>query len=159
MAKSRDVNLWDGFDGREIVYDDKKEKAYHSRIWVVLGGIAALILISLFGKLGAEIMLKMNGNSIEAEYDSDATKTYARIYDEDGKMHSVNLDQYFSPVHDGDHITMYYYDDIAQARPISKPSVWGGYFGFFGAMFGISVLRLHAIWRPKSHVSAEEREA
>lgn len=25
MAKSRDVNLWDGFDGREIVYDDKKE--------------------------------------------------------------------------------------------------------------------------------------
>ena len=156
MAKSRDINSWDGFDGGEIVYDDKAEKVYHSKIWIVLGGIAALILISLCCRLGSEIMLKMNGNSIEAEYCKDASKIYAWIYADDGKTYSVNLEQYFAPVHNGDSITLYYYDDITQAKPISQVSAWVGYFSFFGLILGISAWRLHAIWRPKSHVSKEE---
>ena len=28
-----EVDLLDGFDGREIVYDEKKERSYHARIW------------------------------------------------------------------------------------------------------------------------------
>ena len=156
MAKSRDVNLWDGFDGREIVYNDKEEKSYHSRIWVLLGGIAALILISLFCRLGSEIMLRINGNAIEADYCKDATKIYARIYDEGGEVYTINLAQFFTPVHKDDKITLYYYEDIAQAKPVSQVSAWLGYFGFFGAILGISIWRLYAIWRPKSHVPAEE---
>lgn len=156
MAKSRDINLWDGFDGREIVYDDKKEKAYHSRIWVVLGGIAALILLSLFYQLGKEIVLRINGNKVEAEYYEDALKSYAVFYDENEEKYSVNLSQFFTPVHEGEKITLYYYEDIMEARPMSKPSAWLGYFGFFGVILGVSLWRLRAIWRPKSHVSAEE---
>ncbi len=156
MAKAREGNMWDGFDGREIVYDDKKEKSYHSRIWIVFLVIGVLMFISLFGRLGSEILLRMNGNTIEADYCKDAAKTYARVYDEDGKLYTINLAQFFTPVHDGDKITLYYYDDIIKARPMSSMSAWVGYFGFFGLMLGISIWRLYAIWKPKSHVPIEE---
>lgn len=33
MIKKNNIDLWDGFDNTESVYDDRKEKQFHSRIW------------------------------------------------------------------------------------------------------------------------------
>lgn len=156
MAKSRDINLWDGFDGREIVYDDRKEKQYHSRIWVVLGIIAGLLLLSLFWRLGTEIVYRTCGNSLEAEFVEEPTKIYARYYDENDNAYTYNLSEFFTPIHNGDKITLYYMSDIQEARPASKLTAWFGYFGFFGVIFGICVWRLYVIWHPKTHAPVEE---
>lgn len=156
MAKERDISLWDGFDNGQVVYDDRKEKQYHSRIWMILLIIAGAMILSLFWRLGEDLVYKTRGTAIVAEYEKDATKSYARYYDENRKLYTYNMSDFFAPKPQGDRITLYYLSDLEEARPMSRASVWISYFAFFGAIFGICLWRLYRIWHPKSHVSIEE---
>lgn len=156
MAKNSDINLFDGFDGTEFVYDDRKEKQYHSKIWIVLLTLAVVLICSLFWQLGKDMLYKTKGTAIVADYEKDATKCYARYYDEEENLHTYNMSNFFAPKADGDKIVLYYIADLSEARPMSLLSVWLGYFCFFGMMCGISVWRLYRIWHPKTHAPIGE---
>lgn len=149
MAKERDISSFDGFDGAEVVYDDRKEKQYQSRIWVLLLLIAGLMLLSFVFKLGEELVYKIRGTAIEAEYNETTAKNYARYCDENGKWYTYDMADFFAPKAEGDKIVLYYISDLEDARPMSAASAWLYCFGFFGVIFGISVWRLYRIWHPR----------
>ena len=69
-----DVDLLDGFDGRQLVYDEKKEKSYQVRIWWFLLGVAVLILLRGMMFHIDEIKMKNSWNVIEAEYREDTAQ-------------------------------------------------------------------------------------
>lgn len=158
MIKKNNIDLWDGFDNTESVYDDRKEKQFHSRIWVVLVLVAGGMLLSLFWQLGKDLVYKTRGTAIVADYEKDATKCYARYYDEDRNLYTYNMSDFFAPKADGDKIVLYYLTDLTEVRPMSLLSVWLVYFSFFSVMFGICIWRLYRIWHPKTHVPIEKRE-
>lgn len=123
------VDLLDGFDGREIVYDEKKEKSYHARIWWALFVAAALILLRGVTFHIDERKLVHNGNQVVAKYNESTAQAIYR--EEDGSYHQYDLSG-FTAEHDGDKITLYYEDEISYAEPIHTVGFWMKTYLFFG---------------------------
>lgn len=141
------MNLWDGFDGTAHVYDDKKEKRYQSRIWIVMAGIALVILISLVVKSGKEIYLLNHGQRIEAEYSEERGQLLARFRDENGMLRIIDISGY-RPAHKGESITLYYLDAKSEPRPVNTLLSWLFYYFVFGGWFVFCIWRIHKIYRP-----------
>lgn len=123
---------------------DKKEKKKYGiiRLWVILAVISFMILVSLaFGHTN-ELSMRLWAHSIEAEYIEEGNRIEARYVDELGTLHTYNLSSY-SPVHDGDKITLYYTSNIDDVQPENKMTSWLMYYLFFGAIFGVSMWQIH----------------
>lgn len=141
-------NEYDGFDGGNKPYDDKKEKRFQADIWILLTSIFFLIFASSCYKHIDELHLVQKGACIEAEFHDSYYK--ATYYDENGKYYNFDISGY-APVVDGDIIRLYYKDDIAKARPANTGSSWLGIHLLFGALSALSMWRLIAVYHKKSH--------
>lgn len=144
------MNLWDGFDGTAHVYDDKKEKHYQSRIWIVLACVTLVILISMVIKCGKEIYLINYGQRIDAVYSEEHGQLLARFRDENDMLRIIDISAY-RPAHEGDRVILYYTDSKAEPRPVNTLLSWVLYYLFFGGLFGFCIWRIRKIYRPHTH--------
>lgn len=149
------MNLWDGFDSTAHVYDDKKEKHYQSRIWIVIACVIIGILISLVVKSCKEIYLLNNGQRIEAEYSEEKGQLLARFRDENGHLRILDISGY-KPAHKGESITLYYMEGQAEPRPVNTLSSWLFYYFVFGGLLVFCIWRIHKIYRPRTHSGSEK---
>lgn len=138
------VDLLDGFDGREIVYDEKKERSYHARIWWALFVAAALILLRGVTFHIDEMKLVRNGNVITANYNE--TTAQASYVEENGAYHQYDLSG-FTAIHDGNIINLYYEENVAYAEPIHTVGFWLQTYLFFGAATLLCGWRLWRIYK------------
>ena len=142
------MNPWDGYDGTDHVYDEKKEKRYQSRIWLVAGGVLLCILISMMVKCAGEIRLFVCGRRIEAEYSEQGGRRLAEYRDENGHLRIMDISGYL-PARNGNHITLYYMEEEAEAVPFISPVAWAVYYLIFGALFALCIWRVRRIYRPR----------
>ncbi len=131
---------WDGFDGSEHVYDEKKERGFRTGIWKVLCVIMAFMVIYLVNDHIKEIRFVDGAKVIEAHY-YENSRSYARYMDENGQYYIFNLSAYI-PEHDADTVKMYYRDDIRYARPRNSIGSRIFYYFFFGGLLLISIWRI-----------------
>lgn len=146
MAK-QDVDLMDGFDAGEYVFDERAEKRYHARIWIVIAAcMAAGLLWGIFLHV-KEISLKLHGNCIIAEY--DAEKMHARYQDENGRVYLYGLGSYY-PAYEGDSVRLYYRQNINDAVPATAPVFWLEAYALLGGIMGFCIWRIVRIYKKKS---------
>lgn len=142
--RDSNVDLLDGFDGREIVYDEKKERSYQARIWWALLIVAVLILLRGVTFHVDEYQLAKNGHQITAEYDEDTAQ--AVYWDADGFYHQYDISG-FTAEHEGAFITLYYRDNLAYAEPIHTTEFWLKTYLIFGAASLLCGWRLWKIYK------------
>ena len=142
--KDYNVDLLDGFDGREIVYDEKKEKSYQARIWWALFIAAALILLRGATFHIEEQKLVKNGQQIIANYNEATGQAY--YTDENGAYHHYDLAG-MSVEHDDKTIVMYYETEMAYANPAQELSFWLKMYLFFGGAMILCGWRLWKIYK------------
>ena len=138
-----EVDLLDGFDGREIVYDEKKERSYHARIWWALLGAAVLILLRGVTFHIDEIKMQRNWKTIEADYSE--TTAQAVFIEENGMYHQYDLAG--AAAHHGDKMTLYYEEDVAYAQAVHELSFWIKTYFIFGLAILFTGWRLWVIYR------------
>lgn len=135
-------DAWDGFDGREHLYDERKEKRWQKSIWRVLACVMGFMILYLISDQAEENRLVRQGSMVEAEY--DALSLTARFWDEAGRRHTVNLNGYY-PAHEGSRVRLYYEGNVEMARPLnSLPSKLFAYC-FFGALLGLCLWRIKRV--------------
>ncbi len=139
-----EVDLLDGFDGRELVYDEKKERSYHARIWWALFGAAVLILLRGVTFHIEEIKMQRNWKTIEADYHE--TTAQAVYVDEKGAYHQYDLAG-FSAAYHGDKVTLYFEENVAYAKPVHVLSFWLKTYFIFGATILFTGWRLWVIYK------------
>ena len=139
-----DIDLLDGFDGRQIVYDEKKEKSYQALIWWFLFGAAALILLRGVVFHIREVNMKNNFSVIEASYHEGTAQ--AVYVEENGAYHQYDISG-FSAEYAGDRICLYYEENISYAEPVHKISFWIQTYLIFGTMIGLCAWRLWVIYK------------
>lgn len=144
--KDYNVDLLDGFDGSEIVYDEKAERSYQARIWWALFIAAALILLRGVTFHIDEIKLVNGGNMITANYNENTAQAF--YIEDSGAYHQYDISG-FSAVHDGDTINLYYEDEIAYAEPIHTVGFWLQTYLFFGTAMLFTGWRLWKIYKRK----------
>ncbi|MBQ8280289.1 MAG: hypothetical protein IJZ23_10640 [Roseburia sp.] len=144
--KSYNVDLLDGFDGREIVYDEKAERSYQARIWWALFIVAVLILLRGVTFHMDEIKLVNSGDMITANYNEDTAQ--ASYIDDNGMYHQYDISG-FSAEHDGDTINLYYEEEIAYAEPIHEVAFWIQTYLIFGTAILFIGWRLWKIYKKK----------
>lgn len=142
--KDYNVDLLDGFDGREIVYDERKEKSYHARIWWTLFIVAVLILLRGLMFHIDEIKLQHGGRQIVAEYNESTAQAVYR--GEDGSYHQYDISG-FTAEHDGDTITLYYEDEVGYAEPVHTIGFWIKTYLIFGVASLFCSWRLWSIYK------------
>lgn len=122
--------------------EEKKKKKYNfAVVWLVLAVISFVILVGMiFSHINEWSAIKL-GHKIVAEYHEDDTGIYANYYDEEGNLYTFNLISYY-PVHDGDHVNLYYLTNINEAQPANTLISWVRNYIIFGAVFAVSIWRL-----------------
>lgn len=122
--------------------EKKKGKKFNlMAVWMVLAVISFIILVSLvFNHVNEWTTMKF-GHSIEAEYHEDENGIYATYCDEEGNQYTFNLISYY-PVHDGEHINLYYVSSISEAQPANTLVSWLEEYVIFGIIFAFSMWRL-----------------
>lgn len=111
--------------------DEREERWYQSSIWVVLTVICSVLFLFVAWLNIKEIMLKANGKKITAPYlpYSDSLSIKA----EDGKPYVIDFGGQF-PSHREYEIDLYYYDNIAEAKPLTILEFWIITELFFGCL-------------------------
>ena len=139
-----DIDLLDGFDGRQLVYDEKKEKKYRGRIWWFLLVVALLILVRGVMFHINEINMKHNYFMIEATY---YEKTAQAVYvEENGSYHQYDISG-FSAEYEGDKIRLYYKEHVGYAQPVHRVSFWIQTYLIFVVSAGFFAWRLWKIYK------------
>ena len=139
-----DVDLLDGFDGRQLVYDEKKEKSYQVRIWWFLLGVAVLILLRGIMFHIDEIKMKNRWNVIEAEYREDTAQAVYR--EGNGAYHQYDISG-FSAEYEGNVIRLYYEEQVGYAKPVHEAVFWIQTYLIFGVATAFSAWRLWVIYK------------
>jgi hypothetical protein len=135
---------WDGFDGRDHVYDEKKDKKWNSGIWKLIGCLAALMLIYIFVNHMKDILLEKQGICLDAEYDEE--KMVAIYQDENGQSYTYYLSGYKPESRDG-RVKLYYRHNIRGARPRNSTVSFIKNYCFFVVILAISVWRIWKIYK------------
>lgn len=130
---------WDGFDSKQYVYDEHKEKGWRTGIWKVLACLSALVIIYIISNHVDEIRMVKNAEMIEAEY--DAERGTARYVDDNGMLHTYNLSSYF-PAHEEGMVRLYYIGSLNYARPRNSLASRLFYYLLFGGLFAICIWRI-----------------
>ena len=152
MSAERDASHyqpWEGFDGQEITYDEKKEKRHEASIWFYLLGFSLIILCIILRNHVGEIITVYTGTCIEAKYAvSGNGNEVATYYDEEGTPHFYNISGMNARI-DGATVKLYYRDNINEAITIAPwhERLW--HYSIFGVIFGISLWRILKIYRKK----------
>lgn len=131
----------DGFDGSEIVYDEKAEKSYHARIWWALFIAATLIFLRGVTFHIDEVKLVKTGNMIVANYND--TTAQAFYIEDNGTYHQYDVSGY-SAAHEENQIKLYYEDEIAYALPARETGFWIKTYLFFG---GAMLFTGYKLWK------------
>ena len=147
-----DVDLLDGYDSSQVVYDEKQEKKYHAGIWICIAFCMGLVLIRGIVFHIEEIYQVASWQCIEADYNEETM--YATYKDADGVWYQYNVSG-LSPVHDGNKIKLYYEEDMRAAEPVSTLSFWLGAYALLGGLIGFSVWRIVRIYKGKKKHGTE----
>ncbi len=140
-------DAWEGFDGREVVYNEKEEKRYESTVWKYLLGLAIIVLIIVVLKHIGEIQLYSQGHCIEAVYVKyENGSEVARYVDADNKLHIFDITG-MNSVHDREMVKLYYEENMRDAKPLTRWTEWALYYTFFGLMLLISIWRLRKVYK------------
>ena len=139
-----EVDLLDGFDGREVVYDEKKEKSYQARIWWALLIAAVLILLRGVTFHINEMKMKKTWTPIVAEYHEQTAEAY--YTDENGIKHHYSLAG-FAVEHVDGKVTLYYEQDVNFAEPVHIISFWIKTYFIFGVAIALFIWRLWMIYK------------
>lgn len=149
MSAERDASqyqAWEGFDGQEITYDEKKEKRHEASLWFYLMGAAVVILCVVLHHHISEIVTVHTGTCIEAEYsvlgNGNEVATY---YDAEGKAHFFNISGMNAKL-EGETVRLYYTDNIRDAITRVPWHERLFHYSFFGVIFGISLWRILKIY-------------
>lgn len=148
MAAQKINNEWDGFDGQIAHYDDKKEKKYQSGIWLCLGLIGLVIIVSLIVRQVKDFIVTVDYLCVEAEYVGDG---YAKYCLEDGVTKYYPIPSYPVKERDGK-MLLYYQPGSNYVTHIATFSSWIIYYIFFGIITGISFYKIWTIYFGKRHV-------
>lgn len=136
---------WDGFDHNSSVYDAKKEKSYHARIWWCLAIIGVGIVLSLINRQCKDYKMSKTYKCIRGEVygkPEDCNVTYIM---ENGKSRIIHIPPH--PVKkEGDYILLYYLEDSAYAKTIPSFKNWLPYYLFFIGLSGLSLFKLYNIY-------------
>ncbi len=140
-------DAWEGFDGRQYEYNEVEERKYESSVWKYLAvGSILLFLIVIFMHT-KELYIILQGECIEAVYyiGSDGSEI-AKYESPEGKVYRYNISQ-MNSVHTKDKIMMYYIDNVQEAIPKTKWTLWCMYYMFFGCLGGLSIWRIRKIYK------------
>lgn len=148
-----DVDLLDGFDGRQLVYDEKKEKRYQARIWWFLFGAAVLIMLRGVTFHVHEVQMKRSYSVIEATYYEDTAQAVYR--EENGGYHQYDISG-FSAEYEGDTIRLYYKEQIGFAEPVHDIRFWIKTYLILGSIAGFSAWRLWVIYKNRDCCTSKE---
>lgn len=145
------IDLMDGYDGRECVYDEKKEKRYHATVWICI--MVCMILVLIRGALwhAQEIDMILHYRMLDAVYNEQTG--YAYYVDDAGRQRQCSLDGYDAQIKDGK-VTLYYKDDLSEVHPVNSVWFWLRIYLFLGGVTAICCWRIMKIYTKKSH-SAE----
>lgn len=147
--KKQNIDLMDGFDAKECVYDEKKEKRYHAGIWACLIFCAALILIRAVSYHVEEIIMVSRNSYLEAQYNEKSMQAY--YIDESGRWRQYDISG-FAPVHEGESIRLYYEENIEEAQPVNSLSFWLFVYALTGGISAFALWRILRIYRKKKHI-------
>lgn len=114
------------------------KKQYLKGLSLIAAIISFLLLMGTVLGHVDEIRLKKWGHSIAAQYHEEENRIYAEYYDDKNELHTYNLNGY-SPIHDGDKITLYYEYYVDEAIPESTLQSWLQYYAVYGVIFVISM--------------------
>ncbi len=140
-------DAWEGFDGREVVYNEKEEKKYESTVWKYLLGVAIIMLLIVVFKHVEEIRLYTKGHCIEAVYMKNGNGTeVARYINEDNRLQIFDITG-MNAVHDGERVKLYYMENINTATPMTRWTEWALYYIFFGVLLCVSLWRIFRVYK------------
>lgn len=142
------VDLMEGYDAKDCIYDEKKEKRYQATIWIVI--MVCMILVLLRGVIWhiEELYIAATYQKLEAEYNEKSD--YAYYIDRDGKEKQCSMDGYDFEINDGK-VTLYYNKDFSEIRPINTIWFWVKIYLFLGGIIAICIWRITKIYTKKSH--------
>lgn len=135
---------WDGFDGRDSYYDEKKDKKWNSTIWKLIACLSALMLLYIFVNQMRDVLLVKQGICLDAEYDEE--KMVAIYKDENGQQYTYSLNSYSPESKDG-RVKLYYRYNIRAARPRNSTISFVKNYCFFSIIFAIAVWRIWKIYK------------
>lgn len=153
MASREVYSDWEGFDGCQKHYDDKKEKHYQAKIWWCLGVIGVGILISIMVRQVKDLVITQTYQCVEAEYFGN-TGDRVHYFTEEGVELFYVLPGHSVKEKDGK-VLLYYEEDMRYATAIDTFEAWLPYYIFFGVMSAISIWRLWRVYFGKKHYIGE----
>lgn len=123
---------YDGFDGRQTVYDVKAEKKYESTIWKALLVVGLIVFIVATALTIENIKLYTNGKSIVGVYDKEKSSVIIQM--EEGPDRYIHVD---GGIHqklvDGKATLYYNGDNFLNARELLEP-------GFYILSYGTALI-------------------
>lgn len=150
MRNSYVDNEWEGFDHSNNVYDERKEKSYHARIWWCLAIVGVGIFISLIVRQYKDYKITQTYNCVRAEVYGKPEDCNVVYKLENGRERIKHIPSH--PVKkDGEYILMYYTDDSAYAKTIPSFKNWLPYYVFFIGISVLSVYKLYLIYMKNKH--------
>ena len=145
MREQEAYNAWEGFDGNQQHYDEKKEKQYQARIWWCLGLIGLGIFISLIVNQIKYYQVTQTYQCIEAEYVNDNSNR-VHYYNDDGVEFFYEVPSH--PVKGADgKVFLYYEEDCRYVRTVDTFLSWLPQYLFFTAITLFSIWKLQRIYR------------
>ena len=123
---------YDGFDGRETVYDAKAEKKYESTIWKVLLVVGIIVFVVATALTIENINLLLNGKTVTGPY--DAEKSSVVIQMEEGPDRYIYVDGgVHQKLKDGTATLYYTGDNFLKAQELLEP-------GFYVLAYGTALV-------------------
>ncbi len=123
---------YDGFDGRETVYDAKAEKKYESTIWKVLLVIGLIVFVVATALTIENIQLYRNGNTITGVYDAEKSSVLVAV--EGGPNRYIYVDGGVKQKLVDGKATLYYTgENYLQAQELLEP-------GFYFMAYGVAIV-------------------
>ena len=128
--------------------EDREERKFNSSIWIVFTVILSAIFLFVVYLNIQEIVLKTNGTKITTKYLPYNDKV--SIKGEYGTPLVIDFGGQF-PSHRDHEIDLYYYDNIADAKPLTMLGFWIGSELFFGSLTLVCFFRAKKNLMPTHH--------
>lgn len=143
-------DAWEGFNGNEKNYDEKKEKSYQARIWWLIQIIGLGILVSLVVMQIKDFRRTQVYQCVQAEY-VDSEKKLVSYRNEQGAELFYYMPSYSVKETKDGKVLLYYQNDSRYAEAIPTFASWVPYYLFFGLLTVLSGWRLWSIYVGKKH--------
>ena len=135
------LEVWQRYDQKEL----KKDKDWHASVWKVLAGVMIFVLVFMLADHVQEIYLIWKGHRVEASYSE--RDQGARLWDDEGKYHLIDLEDYWPVVEPDGHVWLYYLEEPDRARPRTPLRIRAFFYGVFSGLLWIFLWRIRVIYR------------